>query len=188
MDLPTCNPRVTANARTRGLPKPPPEYFSSVPLPERRPVSREKPLPRALPIFRPRSFLFLVTLSRYPPSLSRLTSNTRVITARQCVRVCVFHPFFAAEDPNHYRTPCWKLKTLVLKNLVLRCILLFYIYIYVIYRGGIILYTLLPYEILLSCWLIKGISGCWSGINLMRSCIYIDKKERSRGIGKESCQ
>lgn len=147
--------RVTANARTRGLlnlrpnislPEhagfPPSSRFPST---KEDRFSREKPLPRALPIFRPRSFLSIVILSlslsffrvaRYPPSLSRLTSNIRVITARLCV--CVSPLFCSRGDPNHYRTPCWKLKKLVSETDIrkFRASLYFIIiYIYILYRS-----------------------------------------------------
>lgn len=49
-------------------PKPPPEYFSTarLSLPWKRTGSREKPLPRALPIFRPRNSLSLSLVACYP--------------------------------------------------------------------------------------------------------------------------
>ena len=81
--------------------------------------------------FLPLLSLSLSRVSRYPPSLSRLTSNVRVITARLCM---CFTPFCSQGDPNHYRTPCWKLKKLVLENFVF--VLYYYYCIYVLYMEG----------------------------------------------------
>ena len=81
------------------------------------------------------SFLPLLSLSL---SLSRLSLSSFLISVnfertsyhRAAVYVC-FTPFCSRGDPNHYRTPCWKLKKLVLENFVF--VLYYYYCIYVLY-------------------------------------------------------
>lgn len=85
------------------------------------------------------SFLLILSLSRarvsrYPPSLSRLTSNVRVITARLCMS---FTPFLQQRRSKSLSHPLLKIEKTCIREFRV-CTLLLLLYICIIYRGGIV--------------------------------------------------